>query len=121
MLNRSTVTVTTDGSGNAGFKAGPFNGYLVAIEYTKPGANSYSAGVDFEIRVNNSSGRVLWDQDNVDASARRCPREDIHDETGTAIEGGVAPIPLVGDHVYIAIANGGSAKDGVFEITTCSS
>lgn len=113
--SRETVTVTTDGSGDATAYSGRLTGLIAAIRYVKATSGSYTDGVDFAVSCEDST-MVIWDEDNVNASTIRYPRCAVHDYAGAAISGGYSPIALFGERVKIVVASGGSAKTGTFEI-----
>lgn len=119
---RFTVAPVTDGAGNATALSPFLSGRVTAIHYVKdPGAPAFAAGVDFTITV-NGTGESLWTQVDVNASASVYPRSPMHSGAGVAAlyaAGGTAVQDLIRvsrDQIKIVIAQGGSAKTGVFNI-----
>lgn len=119
-MRRYKVTVTTDGSGNATAYSPRIAGKIHQIEYVKPGATSYTDGVDFTI-TGEATGINLWTEANVNASKVCAPRQPTHTQAGVAatLDGTVAAldkIALASDRVKIVLAQGGAAKVGAFHI-----
>jgi hypothetical protein len=120
-MRRFTVTVTTDADGNALAYTPRFSGKVHSIHYVKPGAASYTDGVDFTITA-EKTGETIWTEANVNASAVRYPRAPTHSTAGVAAlyaAGGtavLAAVALANDRVKIALAAGGAAKAGEFHV-----
>jgi hypothetical protein len=118
-MRKLKVTVTTDGSGDATAYSPRVSGKVWQASYVKPGAASYTDGVDFVI-TSEATGQIIWDEDNVNATAHRATRQPTHDQVGVALlyaAGGTAqtaPIALASDRIKIVIAAGGAAKVGTF-------
>ncbi len=116
------VVVTTDGDGNGVGYTPVINSRVQSIRYVKPVAGSYTDGVDFDV-TGDVSGIVIWDEDNVNASATRAPRQATHGATGVAAlyaGAGLAVndhIWVAGERIKIAVAAGGAAKTGTFYVT----
>lgn len=116
---RLTVTVTTDGGGDATAYSDPIDyGVLSQIRYVK---TDFADGVDFTMTA-EATGETLWTESNVNASATRAPRQATHSTAGVAAlyAGGgtavLAPIVLVNDRVKIVVGSGGTVKIGTFHI-----
>ena len=110
-----TVTTAADGSATA-YTANIYNGRVLQVRYVK---SNYSNGVDFDVTA-EGSGAVIWDQDNVNASATICPRQATSDTLGVASLYAAVGEP-VEDYVWVrderikvVLASGGSATSGVF-------
>ena len=118
-MRRYKVTVTTAADGSATAYTPRVAGKLHSIHYVKPGSGGYTDGVDFVVS-SEATGEVLWDEDNVNASAVRNPRAPTHTQVGVAslyAAGGVAvedKIALASDRIKIVLAAGGDAKVGAF-------
>lgn len=116
-----TVSVTTDGSGNATVYSDAVNGKISQIRYVKDGSNGFTNGVDFTITLERT-GETVWAENDVNASATRAPRQATHGTDGAAslyASGGTAvqaPIAVADDRLKFVIASGGSAKVGTFYI-----
>lgn len=116
-VQRETVIVTTDASGNATAYSGAIMGKIEAIHYVK---GDFADGVDFTI-TGEKFAEGIWAQSDVNASASKWPRLACHDLVGVAAttDGTRAlrdKIALANDRVKIAIAQGGNAKSGTFHI-----
>lgn len=120
---RFSVTATTASDGTATAYSPYLSGKLSAIHYVKPGAASYTDGVDFTITA-EATGETLWTEANVNASTSRYPRAATHSTAGVAslyAAGGTAvqdQIVLSRDRVKIVLASGGDTKSGTFIIVT---
>jgi hypothetical protein len=117
-MRRYKVAVTTAADGTAVAHTPRLSGRLFQIEYVK---TDYADGVDFTI-TSEATGRTLWAESNVNASAIRAPRQPVHDTAGAAAlfadagEAVVDKIALGNDRVTITIAQGGNAKVGTFHV-----
>lgn len=118
-IRRFPVTVTVDASGDATKYSPPIYGTLVSVRYVK---TDYANGVDFTI-TNETTGEIIWDEDDVNASATRYPRAATHSTAGVAslyASGGEAVngrIALGGERIKIIVGSGGNATTGVFHFT----
>lgn len=113
------VAVTTESDGSATVYSDGLNGLLSQIRYAK---TDFADGVDFTITLDDT-GETLWDEDDVNASATRAPRQATHATDGTAslYAGSGEPVEdliAVNGKVKIVIANGGDTKTGTFYFTT---
>jgi len=118
-MRRVKVTVTTDGSGDATAYTPQLSGKIYGVSYVKPGSNAYADGVDFVI-TNEATGQLIWDEDNVNATAHRAPRQPVHTQVGVAGlyaasgEGVLVPIAVAQTRIKIVVAAGGASKVGAF-------
>ena len=118
-IKRYTVVVTTlaDGTKTA-YTIEKVSGLIQAIVYTK---TDYADGVDFIISC-ETSGLIIWDEDNVNASKTVYPRAATCDTLGVASlyaatgEPVEDKIPIANERIQIAIAAGGVTKSGTFYI-----
>lgn len=114
------VTTAADGSG-VGYTP-VINGRIQSVRYVKAVSGGFSDGVDVDV-TGDVTGIVLWDEDNVNASATRAPRQATHSTAGVAAlyaGGGAAVLDhvwIAGERVKIAVANGGDTKTGTFYVT----
>ena len=112
-----TVTTAADGSATA-YTVGTYNGRVSRITYTKV---DFDNGVDFDV-TGEATGVVLWDQDNVNATATVCPRQPTHDVLGAAslYAAGGEPVEdaiwVVNERIKFVIAAGGNVKTGAFRV-----
>ena len=110
-----TVTTAADGSATA-YTANIYNGRVLQVRYVK---SNYSNGVDFDVTA-EGSGAVIWDQDNVNASATICPRQATSDTLGVAslYAAGGEPVEdyvwVRDERIKVVLASGGNATSGVF-------
>ena len=120
-VEKRTITVTTNGSGAGTAYSSPFTGRVLEVRYVKAGSGNYSDGVDFDVTL-ESSGAVIWSQDDVNASVTKFPRVTVHDAAGDEISydgtNPVAePIAACNDRVLFTVAQGGASKSGSFVLT----
>lgn len=120
-MNRQTVSVTTDTSGDATAYSDTVNGRVLKIQYVK---DDFVNGVDFTITTETTS-QTLWNEDDVNASETVIPREGLYTTIGTQALYAAAGSQVHGQHIYahyerikIVIANGGASKSGTFYIFT---
>lgn len=122
-VTRHAVTIVTDGSGDGtGYTDVIDYGEIKQIRYAKAGSGNYSDGVDFIVSLPDT-GVIVWDEDDVNASATRCPQQATHlNSSGAAAlyaSGGTAvlrPIVVAGERIKIVVASGGDTKTGTFYI-----
>lgn len=119
-IRKFTVPVTTGTATGEGFSP-YFSGYVESIQYIKPASGGFSDGVDFTITA-DVSGEVIWQEDNVNASAVRRPRIATHTTAGVAatLDGeraALTRIALGRDRVKVAVASAGNGTTGTFVIT----
>jgi hypothetical protein len=119
-VQRHTVTITTDASGDGTGYTGAISGRVLGIRYVK---TDYADTVDFTITA-NTTGQAILTVANVTASATYYPRDQVHDTAdGSALtmDGTrkmVAPVALGQDTVKIVVAAGGDTKSGTFYVLT---
>jgi len=116
-IERFTVDLTTDGSGNATGYTPVLTGRVLALHYVKDGSNAFSDGVDFAVTA-EATGETIWAENDVNATAHRYPRAATHNADGTAAlyaaDGQAVneAVALASDRVQIAVSSGGAAKAG---------
>lgn len=108
-VTRSTVIIETDESGDGTGYTAELNGLLADISYVK---DDYADGVDFTI-TEEDTGRTIWTESDVNASATRSPRQLSHSTVGVSNAVHEAAIPIRGK-IKIVIASGGDTKSGTF-------
>jgi len=113
-LTRISVAVVTDADGDATAYTPALNGMVRSVRYIKPATGGLDAGSDIDI-VTDKGAVVVWDKDNLDASAVIYPMVPAQDNTGTDVTGSYAPIPVCDERIKITVANGGNAGAGTFE------
>lgn len=116
------VTIETDDAGAGAGYTPAVTGRVLAIRYVKPAEDAYAAGVDVSV-TNETNGAAVWVEDDVDASATRCPRQPTHNTAGVAALFAAAGQPvndycwLARERLKIEIADGGVEKTGTFYVT----
>ena len=115
-LTRVSVAVVTDADGDATAYTPALNGMVRSVRYIKPSSGGLDAGSDIDI-VTDKGAVVVWDKDDLDASAVIYPMVPAHDNTGALVAGSYAPIPVCDERIKITVANGGNAGTGTFEFT----
>jgi hypothetical protein len=113
-LTRVSVAVVTDESGYAVVYTPALNGMVRSVRYIKPSSGGLDGGTDIDI-VTDKGAVVVWDKDNLAASAVIYPMVPAHDNEGTLVAGSYAPIPVCDERIKITVANGGNAGAGTFE------
>ena len=113
-LTRVSVAVVTDESGDAVAYTPALNGVVRSVRYIKPTSGGLADGTDIDI-VTDKGAVVVWDKDNLAASAVIYPMVPAQDNMGTDVSGSYAPIPVCDERIKITVANGGNAGAGTFE------
>ena len=113
-ITRVSVPVVTSALGAAVVYTPALNGMIRSVQYVKPDSGGLDAGSDIDI-VTDKGAVVVWDKDNLDASAVIYPMVPAHDNTGALVAGSYAPIPVCDERIKITVANGGDAGAGTFE------
>lgn len=113
-LTRVSVAVVTDGSGDAVVYTPALNGMVRSVQYIKPTSGGLADGSDIDI-VTDKGAVVVWDKDDLAASAVIYPMVQAQDNTGADVAGSYAPIPVCDERIKITVANGGNAGVGTFE------
>lgn len=115
---RHEVTIVTDGSGDGVGYTPVVTGRIVSIRYVK---DDYADGVDFDVTA-EATGETIWDEDNVNASATRAPRQATHSVLGAAALYAAAgqavldDVVVANDRVKIVVSHGGDTKSGTFHV-----
>lgn len=111
-----TVTVTSDGSGDATVYTPPTFGVVVAIRYVPASASPLDATVDFTI-TDNGTGLQILAVTNISGSRDFWPRAFTVTTTGVVAlyaGGGTNVLDLVpvAGAIKVVAAQGGAAKSG---------
>jgi len=115
---RHTVTIETDADGDGTGYTGVVNGRVLSIQYVK---DDYANGVDFDV-TGETTGQVIWDQDDVNASVQVAPRQPTHDKAGAAslFAAGGEPVEdyyyVANERIKIVVGSGGDTKSGTFHV-----
>ena len=81
-----------------------------SVRYIKPTSGGLDAGSDIDI-VTDKGAVVVWDKDDLAASAVIYPMVPAHDNTGTDVDWFLrAPIPVCDERIKITVANGGECR-----------
>ena len=114
-VRRVIVPVTTAADGSATEYSNVIDyGLLSQCRYIKDATTPFTDGVDVTVTL-EGTGETLWDEDNVNASATRAPRQPTHDTAGVALGATIVDkIAIANDRIKIVIAAGGDAKTGAF-------
>ncbi len=114
-----SVALTTDGSGDCtAYTTKLFTGVVRAVIYTK---TNFDNGVDFVV-TGETTGQIIWDADDVNASTVACPKQATHlNTTGAAAtydgtRAALADIVVVNERLKIVVASGGAAKTGAIRV-----
>lgn len=115
-----TLVPVTDAEGDAVVYTPQINGRIVSVRYTKAASNGYTDGVDFDLE-GETSGLVVWSEDDVNASKTIYPLAEATTTAGVALEyaDGFAqcvPIATAGERLKLTVGAGGASKTGTFEI-----
>lgn len=113
-LTRVSVPVLTNAEGSATAYTPALNGVVRSVRYIKPTSGGLDAGSDIDI-VTDKGAVVVWDKDDLAASAVIYPMVQAQDNTGADVAGSYAPIPVCDERIKITVANGGNAGVGTFE------
>ena len=117
-MERITVTLVTDASGDATGFTNVVKGLIHSIQYVK---TDYDNGVDFTITGEVTTQQV-WVESNVNAAKTVAPSIPTHDEIGVASLYAAAgepverPIAIVEERLKFVIAQGGNVKTGAFQV-----
>ena len=116
---RYIVSLTTAADGSATGYTPVVTGKIAAISYVK---TDFADGVDFVVS-GEDSGLIIWDEDNVNASAIRAPKQATHLNTSGAAAlyaaGGAAvlsDIMIANERTKVVVASGGDTKTGAVHI-----
>ena len=113
-ITRVSVPVVTSALGAAVVYTPALNGVVRSVRYIKPTSGGLDAGSDIDI-VTDKGAVVIWDKDDLAASAVIYPMVQAQDNTGADVAGSYAPIPVCDERIKITVANGGNAGAGTFE------
>lgn len=113
-ITRVSVSVVTDESGDAVVYTPALNGMVRSVRYVKPDSGGLDNDSDIDI-VTDKGAVVVWDKDDLAASAVIYPMVQAQDNTGADVAGSYAPIPVCDERIKITVANGGNAGAGTFE------
>ena len=113
-LTRVSVAVVTDAGGAATVYTPALNGMIRSVRYVKPDSGGLDNDSDIDI-VTDKGAVVVWDKDNLAASAVIYPMVPAQDNKGALVAGSYAPIPVCDERIKITVANGGNAGAGTFE------
>ena len=116
-INKVSVPITTDSSGDSEDYSVVVNGFLSRVEFVKPGSGGFDAGVDFVITTDRDA-QALLTVANVANSTAWAPRQATHAVDGSASLYAVAGepvealIPIFDDRIKVVTDEGGNVLDG---------
>jgi hypothetical protein len=117
-MERFTLDITTDGSGNATAYTGDVSGRVVALRYVPDGTTPLDTGADLTI-TGSVSGVAILTATDIGLSAKEWyPRAAVCTVAGAAAlfaSGGTAVvdgIPVADESIKVVVAQGGAAKQG---------
>ena len=118
-VEKHLVSITTNATGDGIGYTPVVTGKIISIHYVKPASGGYADGVDIDV-VSADSGRVIWSQDDVNASAAVAPREPTHSTAGVAAlyaAEGTAVLDYIcvaAERIKITVDDGGNGGTGTF-------
>lgn len=114
--HRISVTTAADGSATA-YTDEPVVGRILAVIYNK---DTFDNGSTMTLTVEQTA-QPIWAESNVNASAVRYPRAQLHTAAGAAatMDGTrplMEPVPVASSRLKMVIASGGNTKAGTFDV-----
>ena len=126
-VNKETVAITVDASGDGTGYTGNINGRILSIGYNVDGSNPYleptspTNGFDFDISTEVTE-QDLWVETGITAAKTVAPRQATHSTVGVASLYASGGEPVEGylfsadERVKIVVANAGNKTTGSFVI-----
>lgn len=112
-VERHTVNLTTDSSGNATGYTPNVTGRVVSIQYVK---TDFADGIDFVVS-GDATGLAIWTKTDVNASVTVYPvHPAVTAAAGAASTLSEPPICVVNERIKVVVAQGGSVKTGKVHI-----
>lgn len=108
--NTSSISVTTDSSGDATVFSQVINGRVIYISYE----DGFDDTADFTITV-ESTGEGLWTQTNRTAAQVVAPTKLVQDQVGVDTTQRDY-VWAIATRIKIVVAQGGATKTAVFEV-----
>lgn len=110
---RHSVTLTTDGSGDATGYTANVTGRVLSVQYVK---TDFADGVDITVTA-EATGQAILALTDQNTAGVFYPRAQVHGPTGTALtyDGTRTvnePVTVVFDRVKVVVAQGGDTKTG---------
>jgi hypothetical protein len=115
MIKRKTITVTTDGSGDASETIQNCNGLIYQVRYVVDGGNPFATGANITFKEADTELNVLTMAAIGTSSFTRSPRELSCNPANGTVGTNSDPIAVHGD-MTIVVNSGGATKIGVFHI-----
>lgn len=110
-INRQSVAVTTDGSGNFTGYSAAVQGVCWSVTYVPAASNALDTGADITITEEDTGKPIITITNIGTSTVEKFPRAATCDTSGVAITGGVDLIPVFG-RIKVVVANGASTKSG---------
>jgi len=118
-VKKYVVDITTFAEGDDAGKGTGYtpvvNGRILTIRYLKATTGSFADTVDFDVTTEDS-GVVVWDEDDVTASATVLPRQAVHSTAGVASGTESDCLYVANERIKIEVADGGNGKVGQFVV-----
>jgi hypothetical protein len=121
-VERQEVSITVDASGNGTGYTPIVTGLVRAIRYVPDGTSPYATGVDVTVTGETSGIAIVTITNAGTAAVDVYPRAAVATTANAAAlyaAGGVAVldlIPIAGERIKIALAQGGNATTGKFHL-----
>lgn len=113
MLQRTKISIATNGSGAFSQSVQMQSGYLKQVRYVVDGSNALDTGWDLSITEDDTGVNLLTMANAGTSSFTRLPRDFVANHAdGVVSTTNVDAIAVVGD-ITVTIAAGGASKVGV--------
>ncbi len=107
------IALTTASNGSCTAYSEVIRGVIYELDYIK---TDFADGVDFVVTL-ESTGEVIWAQNDVNAATLKVPMRLAHDSSGNATTQYV-PFAVANDRIKVVIASGGSVRTGRLDVKT---
>lgn len=120
-IERHAVSIDVASGSGTGFTP-PVSGHVLAIRYVPDATAPYATGFDATITAEVSGLPIITVTDGGTSALSLYPRAatvSVANAAAVYADGGEAvnaPIPVAGERVKIVIAEGGTAKTGLFHV-----
>ena len=118
-IERHTVALLTDSSGDFTGFTPVVKGRVVQLRYIPDGSTPLDTDADLDV-TGEATGVVIYSQDSIGTVAfTKAPRQPVHDVAGVASlyaaagEPTEVPVVVAGERLQVVIADGGNVLSGV--------
>lgn len=122
-LTRHSIPITTDASGNATvYSSDIANGFVQAVRYVPDGTTPMDNTADLTVTGETSGIPIITITNEAASVTNYAPRMATHDITGAPALFAAAgqavndKIPLAGERIKVAVAQGGNTKSGTLNV-----